>query len=122
MKPPIPPTQKVSSWAGISLTGIATRDDGADLGFMDLSLVTGLPSLSIKGEARIKLSSSFLARGIKFLYQGLNIPLSMELDGAACYAGLLLAPADSFGLRPRPVFCPSGKKEGFLILFWPKFW
>ena len=40
------------------------------------------------------------------------------LEGAARYAGLLLAPAEGFGLRPRPsansFFCPSGKKNLFM--------
>ena len=34
------------------------------------------------------------------------------------YAGLLLAPAEGFGLRPR-LFCPSGKKKGSLCGFGP---
>ena len=42
------------------------------------------------------------------------------LEGAARYAGLLLAPAEGFGLRPRPsadsFFCPSGKKNLFMSI------
>ena len=40
------------------------------------------------------------------------------LEGAARYAGLLLAPAEGFGLRPRPFFALRAKK-GFSCLFWP---
>ena len=36
------------------------------------------------------------------------------LEGAARYAGLLLAPAEGCGLRPIPFFCPSGKKNLFM--------
>ena len=39
------------------------------------------------------------------------------LEGAARYAGLLLAPAEGFGLGPRPFFLPFGQKNKFLCLF-----
>ena len=39
--------------------------------------------------------------------------------GPLRYAGLLLAPAEGFGLRPS-LFCPSGKKRAFM-LFLPNF-
>ena len=42
-------------------------------------------------------------------------------EGAARYAGLLLAPAEGFG-RGRGLFLPFGQKKIFLCLFWPKFW
>ena len=42
-----------------------------------------------------------------------------SLEGAARYAGLLLTPAEGFGLRPRLFF---GQKNVFLCLFWPPFW
>ena len=38
------------------------------------------------------------------------------LEGAAHYAGLLLAPAEGFGLRPR-LFLPFGQKKSFLYYF-----
>ena len=38
----------------------------------------------------------------------------------ARYAGQLLAPAESFGLRPR-LFLPFRHKKGTFILFWPLF-
>ena len=44
----------------------------------------------------------------------------IPLEGAARYAGLLLAPAEGFGLQPRPFFALRAKK-GFLCLFWPNF-
>ena len=40
------------------------------------------------------------------------------LDFTACYAGLLLAPVEGFGLRPR-LFCPFGQKKGVCTLFLP---
>ena len=36
------------------------------------------------------------------------------LEGAARYAGLLLAPAEGFGLRPRPFFALRAKKDLFM--------
>ena len=36
------------------------------------------------------------------------------LEGAARYAGLLLAPAESFGLWPRPFFPLWAKKDLFM--------
>ena len=44
----------------------------------------------------------------------------MILEDTARYAGLLLAPADGFGLRPR-LFLPFGQKKTFFMLFWPIF-
>ena len=39
-----------------------------------------------------------------------NFPFYLKLEDTARYAGLLLAPAEGFGLRPRPIFgdfwCP----------------
>ena len=40
------------------------------------------------------------------------------LEGTARYAGLLLAPAEDFGLRPRDFFALRGKKD-LIMLFWP---
>ena len=42
----------------------------------------------------------------------------MLLEGAARYAGLLLAPAEGFG---QAFFCPSGQKKRFLYYFGPHF-
>ena len=39
------------------------------------------------------------------------------LEGAARYAGLLLAPAEGFGLRPRPFFALRAKKGLFMSVF-----
>ena len=39
------------------------------------------------------------------------------LEDTARYAGLLVAPAEVFGLRPRD-FCPSGKRK-LIRLVWP---
>ena len=36
------------------------------------------------------------------------------LEGAARYAGLLLAPAEGFGLRPRPFFALRPKQDIFM--------
>ena len=36
------------------------------------------------------------------------------LEGAARYAGLLLAPAEGFGLRLRPFFALRAKKDNFM--------
>ena len=36
------------------------------------------------------------------------------LEGAARYAGLLLAPAEGFGLRPRPFFALRANKDIFM--------
>ena len=53
------------------------------------------------------------------------VHLLNKLEGAARYAGLLLAPAEGFGLQPRPsadsFFCPSGKKKSFYVCFGPNF-
>ena len=38
------------------------------------------------------------------------------LEGTARYVGLLLAPAEGFGLRPT-LFLPFGQKQGFLCCF-----
>ena len=40
--------------------------------------------------------------------------LFLILEGAARYAGLLLAPAEGFGLRPRPFFALRAKKDLFM--------
>ena len=40
--------------------------------------------------------------------------ISCKLEGAARYAGLLLAPAEGFGLRPRPFFALRAKKDLFM--------
>ena len=42
------------------------------------------------------------------------------LEDTARYADLLLAPAEAFGLRPRP-FLPFGQQKGLLCCFGP-FW
>ena len=44
----------------------------------------------------------------------------LTLEDTARYAGLLLAPAEGFGLRPRLFFAIRAKKELFM-LFWPIF-
>ena len=41
-----------------------------------------------------------------------------KLEDMARYAGLLLAPAEGFGLRPR-LFLPFGQKKSFLCCFVP---
>ena len=41
-------------------------------------------------------------------------PILHKLEGAARYTGLLLAPAESFGLRPRPFFALWAKKDLFM--------
>ena len=46
--------------------------------------------------------------------------LSLLLEDTARYAGLLLAPAEGFGLRPRAFFALRAKK-GLIMLFWPIF-
>ena len=43
----------------------------------------------------------------------------MTLEGAARYAGLLLAPAEGFGLWPRPFFALRAKKDLFYVCFGP---
>ena len=47
--------------------------------------------------------------------------LSPELEGAARYAGLLLAPAEGFGLRPRSFFALRAKKD-LLMSVWAQIW
>ena len=42
----------------------------------------------------------------------------LKLEGTARYAGLLLAPAEGFGLRPR-LFLPFGQKKSLLCCFGP---
>ena len=42
------------------------------------------------------------------------------LEDTARYAGLLLALAEGFGLRPR-LFLPLGPKKELFMLFWPIF-
>ena len=44
-----------------------------------------------------------------------KMSLLYALEGTARYAGLLLAPAEGFGLRPRLFF--GKKKEGFYAVF-----
>ena len=43
--------------------------------------------------------------------------LKKILEDTARYVGLLLAPAEGFGLRPRAVFALWAKK-GLIMLFW----
>ena len=43
-----------------------------------------------------------------------NLGISEQLEGTARYAGLLLAPAEGFGLRPR-LFLPFGQKKIFSL-------
>ena len=43
--------------------------------------------------------------------------LPVTLEGAARYAGLLLAPAEGFGLRPRPFSALRAKKDLFISVF-----
>jgi hypothetical protein len=47
-----------------------------------------------------------------------NAHIMKPLEDTARYAGLLLAPAESFGLRPR-LFLPFGQKKSFLCCFGP---
>ena len=52
----------------------------------------------------------------------IGMDFKTTLEGAARYAGLLLAPAEGFG---RGLLLPFGQKKIFLCLFWPKignFW
>ena len=50
-----------------------------------------------------------------------TIPVfTIKLEDTARYAGLLLAPAEGFGLRPR-LFLPFGQKKELIILFWTIF-
>ena len=54
-----------------------------------------------------------------------NYKLLLKLEDTARYAGLLLAPAEGFGLPPRIFFCSLGKRKEFIMLFWPilgNFW
>ena len=54
-------------------------------------------------------------------YDQSSLPSFSQLDGAARYAGLLLAPVVGFCLRPR-LFLPFGQKTGFYAVFtffWP---
>ena len=46
----------------------------------------------------------------------LNCAVLAVLKGTARYAGLLLAPAEGFGLRPR-LFLPFGQKKSLLCCF-----
>ena len=50
------------------------------------------------------------------------IPLGFKriLEDTARYAGLLLAPAEGFGLWPT-LFLPFGQKKELFMLFWPIF-
>ena len=41
--------------------------------------------------------------------------IEVLLEGTACYAGFLLAPAESFGPRPE-LFYPLGKKKLFMLI------
>ena len=47
-----------------------------------------------------------------------NWAIHKELEGTARYAGLLLAPAEGFGLWPR-LFLPFGQKNSLLCCFGP---
>ena len=44
----------------------------------------------------------------------IQINFNVSLEGAARYASLLLAPAEGFGLRPRPFFVLRAKKDFFM--------
>ena len=43
-----------------------------------------------------------------------SFQVCLKLEGAARYAGLLLAPAEGFGLRQRPFFALRAKKDLFM--------
>ena len=47
-----------------------------------------------------------------------GVSMRRVLEGTARYAGLLLAPAEGFGLRPR-LFLPFGQKMSLLCCFGP---
>ena len=49
--------------------------------------------------------------------QSSKFVLLRELEGAARYAGFLLAPGEGFGLRPSHFVCPSGKKRFFFLIY-----
>ena len=53
------------------------------------------------------------------MHFAITIMILQKLEDTARYAGVFLAPAESFGLRPM-LFCPLGKK-GVIRLFWPIF-
>ena len=58
------------------------------------------------------------------LLEGCKNLLLKSLEDTARYAGLLLAPAEAFGLRPRAVFALRAKIK-LIMLFWPfsvNFW
>ena len=44
----------------------------------------------------------------------MSVSNKKKLEGAARYAGLLLAPAEGFSLRPRPFFALRAKKDLFM--------
>ena len=52
----------------------------------------------------------------EFVVFSKNVHVSMQLEGTARYAGLLLAPAEGYGLRPR-FFLPFGQKGAFYAVF-----
>ena len=59
-----------------------------------------------------------------FHFNGPQGRLSSILESTARYVGLLLAHAEGFGLQPRLLFCPSGKKRAFyaVLAYFCHFW
>ena len=51
------------------------------------------------------------------LQAGLRYSNYYKLKGAARYAGLFLAPAEGFGLRPRPFFVALWAKKVLLYIY-----
>ena len=54
------------------------------------------------------------------VYEDAKFTYLKALEDTARYAGLLLAPAEGFGLWPR-LFLPFGQKKELFMLFWPIF-
>ena len=70
---------------------------------------------------KIRILKEWWKRGevaVKYIFMCpiLHVNMLRKLEGTARYAGLLLAPAEGFGLRPR-LFLPFGQKKSFLCSF-----
>ena len=88
---------------------------------LQISLLVHHVSLVIIQNTEVELNFKAFAL---FILCDVNMLLE-RLHGAARYAGLLLAPAEGFGLRTSPsddsFFCPSGKTKSFYVYFGPNF-
>ena len=103
-----------SGWA-ISSRLMEARDSGLHSPHICLVCLAGLLSVCFFLFVLSALFSALLWSDL--LCSAFKTPPLFDTKGAARYAGLLLAPTEDFGLRPRPFFALRAKKDLFMSVF-----